>query len=111
MYHIFSSVSTVLLEHVFFYVWGIAPVSVGKYSYYVSLLIILVNSPRSIFLRSVLMFIKSFLTFSNLRNASLIGRLKPCKLIGVVNIKNSIVYFTKLVSCFLSTFSSTEWLF
>jgi hypothetical protein len=57
-----------------------------------------------IFSKSVLMFTKFFSISSNLLNESLVVKLLPCKLIGVVNMKNSMVSIKKIgitrhVSC------------
>jgi hypothetical protein len=46
-YPISSTISSVLVELVFSNVWGHAPISIGGTTYYVSLLMILVNSPGS----------------------------------------------------------------
>jgi hypothetical protein len=46
-YPISSTISSVLVELVFSDVWGHAPICIGGTTYYVSLLMILVNSPGS----------------------------------------------------------------
>jgi histone deacetylase 1/2 len=82
-------------------VWGPAPDSIGKYSYYVSFID---DYSKFTCLKSVMRCIKFSLIFNNLLSASLIEKSLPCKLIGVMNMKNSMNFFqnvgiTHHVSC------------
>ena len=65
-YPISTSVSTAPLEQVFSDVWGPAPLYAGEHSYYVSFIDDFSKFTWIYLLKSVLMFIKSFLIFNNM---------------------------------------------
>jgi hypothetical protein len=78
-----SSVSKIPLELVFFDVWGPAPESVGRFKYYVSLLMILVNSLGFILSNINLRCSNVSMIFRTLFQGCLIEFFWLCRLIGV----------------------------
>jgi histone deacetylase 1/2 len=101
-YPISTSVSTVPLEQVFSDVWGPAPMSVGKYSYYVSFIDDFSKFTWIYLLKKRSEVYQVFLNFQALVERKFGRKLSLCKLIGVVNMKNSMVSSTKLASHIMS---------
>lgn len=86
-----NSVSTYPLELIFSDVWGRAPESVGRHTYYVSFIDDF-SKYTWIYLGKSQMFSKSFATSKILLKENSIERFSPCKQIGVVSMKNFILF-------------------
>jgi hypothetical protein len=79
----------------FFYVWGLAPASVGKHSYYASFVDDFSKFTWIYFLKKLSGVYQVFLNFQQLAERKFNRKIITMQTDWVVNMKNSIAFFKK----------------